>query len=136
MLTWDRSHDYVLHRYWIDLTHVTIRFAKCPPSVKELVALRRCLPQFRNVAPATLRSQLSDSPYLSLGEMPAREARNVIEAAQAQGLEVIQKSASFIRYLPYDRTTGCAWLIEDDAEAEAVAQAMLREGMPVQDVES
>ena len=60
----------------------------------------------------------------------------MIEAAQAQGLEVIAESASFVSYLPYDRTTGRAWVIEDDDEAAAVAQAMLQEGVPVQDVEA
>src|SRR5262245_11770109 len=136
MMTWDRSHDYVLHRFWNDLTRVTIRFREAPPSVQELVALRRCLPQFRDVAPATLRGQIGDSRQLSLGEMPTPEARSVIEAAQAQGLEVVAESAAFVSYLPFDRTTGCAWLIEDDAEAAAVARAMLKEGVPVQDVES
>jgi hypothetical protein len=136
MLTWDRSHDYVLHRFRNDLTRVTIRFRDALPSVQELVALRRCLPQFRDVAPATLRSQIGDSRQLSLGGMPTQEARSVIESAQAQGLEVVAESASFVSYLPYDRTTGCAWLIEDDAEAAAVAQAMLLEGVPVQDIEA
>jgi hypothetical protein len=49
---------------------------------------------------------------------------------------VVAESASFVSYLPYDRTTGCAWLIEDDAEATAIAQAMLAAGVPVQDVEA
>jgi hypothetical protein len=136
MLTWDRSHDYVLHRFWNDLTRVTIRFHKGPPSVHELVALRRCLPQFRDLAPAALRSQIGGSRELSLGEMPTPEARRVMEAALAEGLEVVAESAAFVSYLPYDRTTGCAWLIEDDAEAAAVAQAMLQEGVPVQDIEA
>jgi hypothetical protein len=82
MLTWDRSHDYVLHRFWNDLTRVTIRFRDAPPSVQELVALRRCLPQFRDVAPATLLSQIGDSRQLSLGELPTAEARSIIEAAR------------------------------------------------------
>jgi hypothetical protein len=136
MLTWDRSHDYVLHRFWNDLTRVRIRFHNTPPSVHELVALRRCLPRVRDVAPAALRSQIRDCRELSLGEMPTPEARRIIEAAQAQGLDVVAESASFVSYLPYDRTTGCAWLIEDDTEAAAVAQAMLQEGVPVQDIEA
>lgn len=136
MLTWDRSHDYVLHRCWNDLTRVTIRFQGLPPSVRELAAIRRCLPDFRNVAPAAVRGRVGNSRELSLGVLPTPEARRVIEAAQAEGLEVIGESASFVSYLPFDRTTGCAWLIEDDAEAAAVARAMLADGVPVQDVEA
>ena len=136
MLTWDRTHDYVLHRISNDLTRVTIRIRDAPPSVQELAALRRCLPQYRDVAPTTIRSQIGDCRQLSLGDMPSPEARRVIEAVQAQGLEVVAESASFVCYLPYDRTTGCAWLIEDDEQAAAVAQAMLQEGVPVQDIEA
>jgi hypothetical protein len=136
MLTWDRSHDYVLHRFWNDLTRLAVRFKAAPPSVHELAALRRCLPQFRDVAPAVLRGEIGDSQQVSLGEMPTPVARHMIEAAQAEGLEVVTESASFVSYLPYDRTTGCAWLIEDDAEAAAVAQAMLDAGVPIQDMEA
>ena len=53
--------------------------------------------------------------------MPTPEARRLIEAAQAEGLQVVAEAASFVSYLPYERTTGCAWLIEDDAESAAVA---------------
>jgi hypothetical protein len=136
MLTWDRSHDYVLHRFWNDLTRVTIRFQASPPSVQELAAIRRCLPEFRNMAPAVVRGRMGDSPELSLGVLPTPEARRLIEWAQAEGLEVIGESASFASFLPFDRTTGCAWLIEDDSEAAAVAKAMLEAGVPVQDVEA
>jgi hypothetical protein len=136
MLTWDRSHDWVLQRFWNDLTRVCIRFRQGPPSVAELVALRRCLPQFRHMAPATVRAQIGNSGVLTLGVLPTPEARRLIETAQGEGLEIVAESASFVSFLPYDRTTGCAWLIEDDAEAAAVAQAMLAAGVPVQNIEA
>jgi hypothetical protein len=73
---------------------------------------------------------------LDLGVFPAPEARQLIEEAQAEGLEVVAESASSVGYLPVDRTTGCVWLIEDAAEALAVVQAMLAAGVPVQDIEA
>jgi hypothetical protein len=88
------------------------------------------------MAPAVVRGRIGDSRKLSLGVLPTPEARRVIEQAQTEGLEVIGESASFVSYLPFDRTTGCAWLIEDDTEAAAVAKAMLEAGVPVQDVEA
>jgi hypothetical protein len=136
MLTWDRSHDYVLHRLWNDLTRVTIRFRNSPPLVHELAALRRCLPQFRDMSPRCVRETIGASQELSFAEMPTPDARRLMEAAQAEGLEVVAQSASFVSYLPFDRTTGRAWLIEDGAEAAAVAQEMLAAGVPVQDVEA
>jgi hypothetical protein len=135
VLAWDRSHDWVLERFWHDRTRVSILFRQGKPSVAELAAVRRCLPQLRDMAPASLRDLIGDSGELRLGEMWTPDARRLIEAAQRQGLEVSAEDASFISYLPYDRTTRCAWLIEDDAEAAAVAQAMLAAGVPVQEVE-
>jgi hypothetical protein len=136
MLAWDHSHDWVLQRFWNDLTRVTIRFPQGTPSVVELAALRRCLPQFRNMSPAALRAMIGDSGMLALGVLPTPEAQRLIEKAPSEQLEVIAESASFVSYLPYDRTAGCAWLIEDSAEAAAVAQAMLTAGIEVQCIEA
>jgi hypothetical protein len=60
----------------------------------------------------------------------------LVEAARGAGLGVLAENVSFISYLPYDRTTGCALLIEDDAEARSVAEAMIAAGVPVQEVEA
>ena len=136
MVAWDRSHDWVLHRFWNDLTRVTIRFGNGKPSLAELAGVRRSLPQFRDMAPSVVREAVGDTGTLPLGVMPTPEARKLIDAARSEGLEVVAESASFVSYLPQDRTTGCALIIEDDAESEAVAQSMLAAGIPVQDVEA
>jgi hypothetical protein len=136
MLDWDRLHDYVLHRYFHDRARVSIRFRGAPVSAQELMALRRCVPRFRDMAPSSVRESIGDSAELSLGEMPGPEARRWITAIEAEGLQVVAESASFISYLPVNRTTGSAWLIENDDEAAAIAQAMLAAGVPVQDIEA
>jgi hypothetical protein len=82
ILTWDRSHDWVLQRFWNDLTLVRIQFRQGSPSVAELAALRRCLPQFRHTAPATVRAMIGDSRVFELGVLPTPEARRLIERAQ------------------------------------------------------
>ncbi len=76
------------------------------------------------------------SGVLDLGVLPTPAARQLIEEAQAEGLAVVGEIASFVSYLPYDRTIGCAWLIEDHAEALSVAQAMLAAGVPVKNIEA
>jgi len=136
MLAWDRSHDWILHRSWHDLTRVAVDFRQASPSVAQLVALRRCLPQCRDAAPAALRAKIANSGTYSLGVLPSPEARQLIESLQKQGLEVVAESASFVSYLPIDCTTGCAWLIEDEADAVAVAHAMLEAGIRVESIEA
>ena len=88
------------------------------------------------MAPAAVRAAIGESDMLPLGVLPSPEARQVIRATEAAGLRVAAEGASRVSYLPFDRTTGCAWLIEDDAEAAAVAQAMLAAGVPVRSVEA
>lgn len=136
MAAWDQTHDWVLIRFFNDLTQVTIRFPNGKPTLAELVSIRRCLPQFRNMKPAALREAIGDSGKLPLGAMPTPDARKIIEAAQINGLEVVAESASYISYLPQDRTTGTVLLIEDALEAEAVAQSMLAAGVPIQEVQA
>jgi hypothetical protein len=136
MLDWDRSHDWVLQHFWTDQTRVTICFRQGAPSLGELVALRRCLPEYRDVPPADLKAMIGDTGSLPLDILPTPDARRLIDAARGQGLEVVAESASFVSYIPFDRTTGCAWLIEADAEREAVARSMLEAGIPVQEVQA
>ncbi len=133
---WDRTHDWVLHRHWENLTRVTIRFPIGKPSLTELVAVRRCLPQFRYMAPAAVRETIGDRRELLLGVFPTLEARSIVEAVREEGLEVVTADESFVSYLPEDRTDGCLWVIEDGAESQEVAKSMLAAGIPVQDEEA
>lgn len=72
---------------------------------------------------------------LDIGMLPTPEAQQLIEDAQAMGFKVVAEDASEDGYLPFDRTTGSAWLIEDPDEASAVARAMLAAGVPVESTE-
>lgn len=135
MLSWDRSHEWIVVRCYNDLTRMTIRFERGSPTVAELFALRRCLTQFRDTPPAELRAAIGNAGSLPLGEMETREARRLVEAVRAAGLDVVAENTSFISYVPYDRTTNSVWIIEDDAEARSVAEAMIASGVPVHYVE-
>jgi hypothetical protein len=136
MLSWNHAHDWVVQRCYHELSCVTIRFERGMPSLDELRAVRRCLPQFRDTPPGELRTTIGAMGALHLERMPTGESLRLAEAARLAGLNVVTDNASFLSYLPYNRTTGCAWLIEDDTEAQAVAEAMISTGVPVQDVEA
>lgn len=112
---------------------VTICFADSRPSLSEFAAVRRSLPEFRDAAPATLKEKIGESGTLQLGVMPTDEARKIVQELQSQGLRVVAEDASEVGYLPLDRTIGCAWLIENKVESEAIVQEMLAAGVPVQD---
>jgi hypothetical protein len=136
MLDWDRTHDWELVEVYHDLTRVAIQFRQAAPSLTELLAVRRCLPQFRHMAPEAVRAVIGESGGLPLGVLPSPEARELIRMAEAVGLRVMAEGASAVGYLPFDRTTGCGMLIENDEEAAALVQEMLAAGVPIRHVEA
>jgi hypothetical protein len=72
---------------------------------------------------------------LGLGELPGEVARVLIDQLQREGLEFVAENASRYGYLPFDVTTGAAWLIENESEAQAVVNQMFAEGVPVRALE-
>src|SRR5262245_34464394 len=136
MDSWDRTHDWIVNRIFHERARLTIRFNGNSPTVSELIAIRKCLPQFRHVPPTQLRASIGNSRQLELGEMPTREARQISEAARIEGLDASVENASFISYLAEDRTMGGAWLIEDYQEACRLAESMIAAGVPVRDIEA
>jgi hypothetical protein len=135
VIDWDRSHDWIVERTFYNRLRVSVRFAAGKPSVAELVAVRRCFPQFANMPPQSLLTQVGHSGALEIGTFPATEARHSVKDAQQAGLNVVAENASYVIYVPVDRTLGCAMLIEDDGEARATAEAMIAAGVPVNPIE-
>jgi hypothetical protein len=133
MFEWDRSHDWVVHRFHLDRAELTVLFEAERPSLAELAALRRCLPEFRNVPPTTARDRARQKGRLEFGELHGPEARRLLGELRREGLRVELKTTSRVGYLPQDRTTGDALLIEDDVEARSLAEQMIESGVPVED---
>jgi hypothetical protein len=132
MVDWDRSHDWVLTCYESDRAELTVLFDQSQPSVHELVALRRCLPAFREVSPADARTRAGAGGRLELGELAGPEARRLLDELRRAGMRTELRNTSTVSYLALDRTTGSALLVEDHAEAELLAEEMIRAGVPVE----
>ena len=99
---------------WADLTVV---FERVRPSLRELAALRGCMAEFRQLPLAEARNRAGTNGRLELGEIPGPEARRLSEDLQQAGLRVELRNTSRVSYLPLERTTGAALLIEDEGEA-------------------
>jgi hypothetical protein len=134
MLDWDRSHDWVLTCYESDRAELTVLFDRSLPSLHELVALRRCLPTFRQMSPADARARAGGGGRLELGELAGPEARLLLDKLRRAGLRTELRNTSNVSYLPLDRTTGSALLVEDHAEAKLLAEEMIRAGVPFERV--
>jgi kynureninase len=135
MIYWERSHEWVLYKTYYCRTSITIYFQQDTPSVAEMFAVRKCLPQFCNIPLAELRESIAKVGSLFLGEMDTREAREIITVTRNAGLNTIEKSRSFISYLPHDLTTNHALIIEDEVESQSVAAEMIKAGIPIKLIE-
>jgi hypothetical protein len=92
------------------------------------------LPEFQQLAPAAARDRAGAGGRVQLGELPGPEATRLLECLRQAGLRAELRNTSCASYLPLDRTTGAALLIEDEGEARRVAEEMIRDGIPVEHV--
>jgi hypothetical protein len=132
---WDRTHSWIVYRTRHDMRRVKIKFACSSPSAIELLAVRKCFPQFRDLVPEKLKATVSGGE-LDVGVISGRMVPSLMHAAREYQLHLNVVDASWINHLPFDRTTGHVWLIEDHAEGEAIAAEMIAAGVPVEDSEA
>lgn len=133
---WDRSHDWIVERIYDCRVHAAVRFQARVPTGQELLALRRLLPQVRDMSPAELKVSIGDSGVLPLGEMYGREARHLVPALQASGFHVDVQDLPSMFHRFEDQTTGTLWINEDPVEAATIAESMLAAGVPLRLVET
>ena len=130
---WDDSEDWVLSKHVHPTTRLKITFSDKRPTVSALSALRKLLEQHRHVPPAELRSMIEDTGELDLGCFAPARATKVVNRANDLGLHITATDASVTSYLPINRSTKDALLIDDDELNETVVQEMLKRGVPVID---
>ena len=131
MADWDRNRDWVVHRTRWKRTSLLLSFAGGGPTARELQALRAVVSELREQPPAEILDAIGPTGVLCLDDRAASEADRIASELQRAGLRVRVEDASYDGYLPVDRASGDAWLIEDDAEAKRIGLEMLEAGFPV-----
>jgi hypothetical protein len=132
---WDRTRDWLIQRSrHYDLATVVV-FATAQPSMDELRRARKLRLEFSNESPATFRRRI-DNGRLDLGVAPREEGRALVTLAASLGLVVEHKATARTVYLFKTQSGPPGYLVvEDDADAERLATAMIAAGVPVVDVE-
>ena len=116
MTCWERDHDWVVERTRHHQEQLSVSLPHGLDTTT-LQALRALWDEFRHTPPAALKSKLGDSKCVDLGTFDSIQARRITEQAATLGLATRSADRSFVSYLPFDRTTGTALLIEDESEA-------------------
>jgi hypothetical protein len=132
MIDWDKAHDWVLVRFEHTSTKIVIYFKEDIPAASELKAVKRLAPECRNASTMGLRKQIIGDGKLALHNIPISDAVKIISDLEQEGLNVILEIAFSTSYLPIDRTTNSAWLIEDELESFQVAVEMIAAGIPIE----
>ena len=134
MSDWDRTHDWEVQRFTGDRLSFSIRLAGDKPTLAELRALRECFIQFRTVPVSELRTTVTRPGSLEFTCMHAMEARPLIEAARALGLQVDVQRVPYVIISAYDRTAGCMLQCDDEQERKAIIASMLEAGVPISEM--
>lgn len=135
MTDWNRSHDWEVRKSFQTRYRVTVCFEGLTPTAAELVAVRRCLPQSRNLPPAEFRRMIAQSGGLELEELGEIEFQWLKQRLEAEKVRYRVDREPCMSYLCVDRTTSTALLIEDCEESRRVAEEMIAMGFAVVPVE-
>lgn len=113
--------------------HFTFLFSPNGPSLREIMALRRLLPELCEVPVARVFTLLKGQTRFARDVLLCSRAAWILrQAAAAEGLrfETVWKDCT--SYLP--TRAGEAMLIRDDALARRIAERMIQAGVPVDHV--
>jgi sulfur transfer complex TusBCD TusB component (DsrH family) len=130
---WDGSEDWGLSANYNHQSNVKIVFCGNKPTMKEIAAVRKLITAYQNIPAIEVKSLLSNRKEIDLGILSSMEANRIKKRAVELNLTIIAVDSSYTSYLPINRTTNHAFLIEDDALARRVTAKMLKFGVPIID---
>lgn len=130
---WDGSEDWGLSANHNSLCSVKIVFSGNQPTIKEIAALRKLITAYQNIPVIDVKSLLSNRKEIDLGLFSSIETNRIKERAVELNLTIIAVDSSYTSYLPINRTTNHALLIEDNSLARRVTAKMLEFGVPIID---
>ena len=130
---WDGSEDWGLIAHHQSQTRVKVTFSDSQPSIEEIASIRKLVEAYQNTPITEIKSLLSSRKEIDLGILPGIEANRIVRRAKQLRLRIISTDASTTSYLPINRKTNMALVIEDDTIAKRVIEKMMECGIPVID---
>ncbi len=132
---WDGTEDWGLHKLFIEQTTVTVHLAGQTPSIQEIVALRKLLPEDRYLPPDEVRTAIGNNKTLELPIKQQPEASFLAERGRSLGLNISEEDTSYDYYLPVlrqgDPVVEYDWMMDDEALAQEIVSRMIAAGVPI-----
>jgi hypothetical protein len=113
-----------------ELARLRVLFAG-KPTLEELKNARALLPLSPTPALQEFFRRHSTASEIDAGVMATRQARRIAEECEKVGLKVDLQNESYSSYLPVNRATQHACIIEDDALLQRVCKRMIEHGIPI-----
>jgi hypothetical protein len=132
---WDGSEKgWILQRFDRDLMEIEILFDETGPSIKEIKALRSVIPEYGRRKIKAVFDELRGQRQIRIGEFESIEGRRIAEACDKEKVRTRIKGRVETTFLPFNKETQLALVIEDDTVALAVAEEGIRQGMKVEHI--
>ena len=132
---WDGTEDWVLYKLFIEQTTLTVHFAGQTPSIQEIIALRKLLPEDRYLPPGEVRTAIGHNKTLELPIKQQPEASFLAERGQSLGLNISEEDTSYIYYLPIlrqgDPVVESGPIMDDEALEQEIVSRMIAAGVPI-----
>jgi hypothetical protein len=136
MNSWNRSDEWEIQQTFTHQARLVVVIPGADNRASSLAALRRCVPQLRELSIPEMMRRISSSGEIDLGDIAGYGAHCLAEKLEKQGVAVKVTNTSHTDFLPINRTNGSAWLIEDPVEAKRIVEDMIAAEVPVVQVEA
>lgn len=125
--------DWVLYRGKIISCQVKLLFDSNEPTIRQVAALRYLIDEFRSMSSADVLKELrSKKAYLSNG-MSLNDATTFIDKLSEHNIQASIIKPAEHYYIPYQKSTNCFRILEDEYLANLVIQEMMRTGTRIID---
>ena len=128
---WDGSENWGLIQYNASLTKLEVHFVSDVPTVAEIIALRKLIPEYRNLPLKEIKLKLGSSGYLLLGTFSGHEAISIYYRGINLNLDMERHDVSTIYYQIIEQATETVLTIENKDLERRIAQTMLEHGIPI-----
>jgi hypothetical protein len=114
-------------------SRLSLRIVFCgnSPTIQELAAVRKLLDGFRERPVNEVKKEIGSVKELFIGDFPSFAGRDLCQKAEKLHLTIIAKDTSFTSYLPFNRKTNIALIIEDGNDSKAITQKMIDSGISI-----
>ena len=131
MNSWNQNDDWQIQQIFTHQARLVVVIPGAGNRVPLLAALRRCVPELRELPIPEMMRRISPAGEIDLGDLAGYGAHCLAKELEPQGVTVKVFNTSHARFLPINRTHGSAWLIEDPVESKRIVEEMIAAGVPV-----